>query len=71
MELIPLLSFCSHVNTTKGSRYTDEFKQEANQVVQHSYLVNDAAARLGISGKHCTTGFLNHLQNVNRTKLRA
>lgn len=36
----------------KGSRYTDEFKQEAvNQVVQHGYSVNDVAARLGISGK--------------------
>lgn len=37
---------------SKGSRYTDEFKQEAvNQVVQHGYSVNDVAARLGISGK--------------------
>lgn len=36
----------------KGSRYTDEFKQEAvNQVVQHGYSVNDVAARLGVSGK--------------------
>ncbi|WP_312845500.1 transposase [Vibrio cholerae] len=36
----------------KGSRYTDEFKQEAvNQVVQHGYAVNDVAARLGISCK--------------------
>jgi len=36
----------------KGSRYTNEFKQEAvNQVVQHGYSVNDVAARLGISGK--------------------
>jgi transposase len=36
----------------KGSRYTDEFKQEAvNQVIQHGYSVNDVAARLGISGK--------------------
>ena len=36
----------------KGSRYTDEFKQEAvNQVVQHGYSVNDVAARLEVSGK--------------------
>ncbi|EGR4176565.1 transposase [Vibrio cholerae] len=36
----------------KGSRCTDEFKQEAlNQVIQHGYSVNNVAVRSGISGK--------------------
>lgn len=36
----------------KGSRYIDEFKQEAvNQIIQHGYPVNDVAASLVLSGK--------------------
>ena len=35
-----------------GSRYSDEFKQEAvNQVVVHGYSVAEVAERLGISTK--------------------
>ena len=36
----------------KGTRYNDEFKQEAvNQVVVHGYSVADVSERLGISNK--------------------
>ena len=36
----------------KGTRYTDEFKQEAvNQVVIHGYSVLDISKRLGITNK--------------------
>ena len=36
----------------KGTRYSDEFKQEAvNQVVVHGYSVADVSQRLGISNK--------------------
>jgi len=36
----------------KGTRYNDEFKQEAvNQVVVHGYSVADVSQRLGISNK--------------------
>lgn len=36
----------------KGTRYSDEFKQEAvNQVVVHGYSVADVSQRLGISSK--------------------
>jgi len=36
----------------KGTRYNDEFKQEAvNQVVLHGYSVTDVSQRLGISNK--------------------
>ena len=36
----------------KGTRYTDEFKQEAvNQVVMHGYAVYEVSQRLGISTK--------------------
>lgn len=36
----------------KGTRYSDEFKQEAvNQVMQHGYSVPDVSDRLGISSK--------------------
>ena len=36
----------------KGTRYNDEFKQEAvNQVVLHVYSVADVSQRLGISNK--------------------
>jgi transposase len=36
----------------KGTRYNDEFKQEAvNQVVLHGYSVADVSQRLGISNK--------------------
>lgn len=36
----------------KGSRYTDEFKQEAaNQVVVHGYPVLEVSKRLGVSDK--------------------
>jgi len=36
----------------KGTRYTDEFKQEAvNQVVANGYSVSDVSKRLGISDK--------------------
>ena len=35
-----------------GTRYTDEFKQEAvNQVTTHGYSVADVSKRLGISNK--------------------
>ena len=36
----------------KGTRYNDEFKQEAvNQVIVHGYAVADVSQRLGISSK--------------------
>jgi len=36
----------------KGTRYNDEFKQEAvNRVVVHGYSVSDVSQRLGISNK--------------------
>ena len=36
----------------RGTRYNDEFKQEAvNQVVVHGYTVSDVSQRLGISNK--------------------
>lgn len=36
----------------RGSRYSDEFKQEAvNQVTVNAYPVNEVAERLGISTK--------------------
>ena len=36
----------------KGTRYTDEFKQEAiNQLVVHGYSVLDVSKRLGITSK--------------------
>lgn len=36
----------------KGTRYSDEFKQEAvNQVTLHGYTVPDVSNRLGISSK--------------------
>lgn len=37
---------------SKGTRYTDEFKQEAvNQIVVHGYSVLDVSQRLGVSTK--------------------
>lgn len=37
---------------SKGTRYNDEFKQEAvNQVIVHGYSVADVAQRLGVSTK--------------------
>lgn len=37
---------------SKGTRYSEEFKQEAvNQVSVHNYPVKDVAQRLGISTK--------------------
>jgi|SRR5690554_265545 len=37
---------------SKGTRYSDEFKQEAvNQVAVHGYSVSDVAERLGVSTK--------------------
>ena len=36
----------------RGTRYNNEFKQEAvNQVVVHGYSVSDVSERLGISNK--------------------
>ena len=61
---------------SKGIRYTDEFKQEtANQLVIHSYPIQEVSHRLGVSTRSlclCIKQFSKpRQQRENESDLRA